>query len=88
MPVLDALILAGSGKSSGRALQRLGRIIRPYKDKKDAIAIDFIDNAKYLRQHSQKRLETYKTESGFKIKLPKNIKTDVKYRKEKKNKGW
>ena len=28
IPELDALILAGSGKSSGRALQRIGRVIR------------------------------------------------------------
>ena len=69
---LDALILAGSGKSPGRALQRIGRVIRPAKDKQDAMVIDFIDNAKYLYNHSLKRLETYRLEDGFGIKLPKD----------------
>jgi superfamily II DNA or RNA helicase len=70
LPNLDALILAGSGKSSGRALQRLGRVIRPYKGKKDAIVVDFIDHAKYLLNHTEKRIKIYRTEAGFKIKLP------------------
>jgi len=67
---LDALILAGSGKSTGRALQRIGRVIRPNKGKKNAIVIDFLDNAKYLTDHSKKRMEVYKREGGFIIKLP------------------
>lgn len=71
LPNLDALILAGSGKSSTRALQRIGRVIRPNKGKKDAIVVDFIDNAKYLLNHTAKRVEIYRKESGFKIKLPK-----------------
>lgn len=70
LPNLDALILAGSGKSSGRALQRLGRVIRPYPGKKDAIVVDFIDNAKYLLNHTAARIDIYRTEAGFKIKLP------------------
>lgn len=71
LPNLDALILAGSGKSSTRSLQRIGRVIRPAKNKKDAIVIDFIDNAKYLLEHSQKRMDIYKLEAGFNIRLPK-----------------
>lgn len=70
LPPLSALVLAGSGKSSGRALQRLGRILRPYPGKKNAIVIDFLDNAPYLLKHTAKRIETYRTEAGFKIKLP------------------
>ena len=71
LPMLDSLILAGSGKSSGRALQRLGRVIRPYPGKKDAVVVDFIDNAKYLLNHTAARIDIYRTEAGFKIKLPK-----------------
>jgi len=69
---LDALILSGSGKSSGRALQRIGRVIRTCEGKKDAIVIDFIDNAKYLFDHSKKRMEIYKSEGGFIVKWPKD----------------
>ena len=73
IPELDALILAGSGKSSGRALQRIGRVIRTNPGKSRAIVVEFFDNCKYLREHSLKRIEIYKSEPGFLIKLPDNI---------------
>jgi superfamily II DNA or RNA helicase len=72
IPELDALILAGSGKSTGRALQRIGRVIRTGpKSKKDAVVVDFYDNCKYLRDHSRSRYKIYSTEPEFRIKLPK-----------------
>ena len=87
LPILDALILAGSGKSSGRALQRLGRVIRPFPGKKDAIVVDFIDNAKYLLSHTAERIKIYRTEAGFKIKLPERKQiADDKKTKQKKSK--
>lgn len=64
---LDTLILGGGGKSPTRALQRIGRILRPFEDKKDAIAVDFMDNCKYMLSHSKKRLNIYKTEDEFDI---------------------
>jgi len=67
IPNLDALVLAGSGKSSARALQRIGRVIRKGHDKKDAVVVDFLDNCKYLRDHSQIRKKIYETEPAFKI---------------------
>jgi superfamily II DNA or RNA helicase len=67
IPDLDALVLAGSGKSSARALQRIGRVIRKGKGKKDAMVVDFFDNCKYLRDHSAIRKKIYETEPGFKI---------------------
>ena len=71
IPMLDSLILACGGKSVGKLFQRIGRVIRPYPNKKDAIIVDFIDNAPHLLRHSAKRIEVYRTEPGFKIKLPK-----------------
>jgi len=68
IPELNALILAGSGKSSGRALQRIGRVIRKSKGKKRAIVVEFDDNAKYLKNHSEARFNVYKSEPMFKIK--------------------
>jgi len=73
LPKLDALILAGSGKSSTRALQRLGRVIRGAEGKTDAIVVDFVDNAPYLYEHSRKRWAIYKSEQAFQIKLPEYI---------------
>ena len=68
IPELDALILAGSGKSTARALQRIGRVIRRKKGKSNAVVVDFFDNCKYLREHSQARYRIYSTEPAFKIK--------------------
>jgi superfamily II DNA or RNA helicase len=72
IPELDALILAGSGKSSGRALQRIGRAIRKFKGKKKAIVVEFFDNCKYLRDHSEARIKVYRSEPAFKIIIQKN----------------
>lgn len=71
---LSALVLAGGGKSSIRTLQRVGRVIRKYKDKKHAAIVDFYDDVRFLKGHSKKRHEIYKSEEGFKIIIPKNIK--------------
>jgi superfamily II DNA or RNA helicase len=73
LPCLDALILAGGGKSTVRALQRIGRVIRLFPNKKHAIVVDFIDNATYLNKHSATRIAVYKTEPRFKIKFPKDF---------------
>ncbi len=69
IPELDALILAGSGKSTGRALQRIGRVIRKRDGKERAVVVDFMDNARFLRDHSDVRMSVYKTEPEFKIKV-------------------
>lgn len=82
IPELDALILAGSGKSTGRALQRIGRVIRKYPGKEKAIVVEFMDNCKYLRDHSEVRLSVYNTESQFEIKeVNKSVKKEYKKRK-------
>lgn len=73
IPSLDALVLAGGGKSTVRALQRIGRVIRIFDGKEDAIVVDFIDNVKYLDKHSAIRISVYETEPRFRIKWPKNF---------------
>lgn len=78
IPNLDGLILACSGKSSTRALQRIGRVIRKHHQKKEAIVVDFMDNCKYLREHTKSRIKIYKTEPAFKIIFPKGYYEDLK----------
>jgi DNA repair protein RadD len=73
IPELDGLILAGGGKSTIKSLQRIGRVIRTSENKKDAIIVDFLDNAKYLLQHSYARITAYESESQFRIKFPKDF---------------
>ncbi|CAB4196517.1 SSL2 DNA or RNA helicases of superfamily II [uncultured Caudovirales phage] len=74
---LSALVLAGGGKSSIRTLQRVGRVIRKYSNKKYAAIVDFYDDVKFLKTHSKKRYNIYNSENGFKLIIPKNI-TDLK----------
>lgn len=73
LPSLDALILAGGGKSTVRTLQRIGRVIRACENKADAYVVDFIDNARYLDKHSAARITVYETEPAFMIKFPKDF---------------
>lgn len=73
IPSLDALILAGGGKSTVRALQRIGRVVRLFSGKKFAIVVDFIDNARYLDKHSATRIAVYRTEPNFVLKFPKDF---------------
>jgi superfamily II DNA or RNA helicase len=68
IPMLSGLVLAGGGKSSIKAVQRIGRAIRPYKDKEIAAIIEFNDNVKYLRNHSKIRRKIYDLEDGFVVK--------------------
>lgn len=74
LPILNALILAGSGKSPIRACQRLGRVIRSYPGKTHAAVVDFYDNAKFLKNHSVARYNTYSREDGFKVTKSKDMK--------------
>lgn len=64
---LDTVILAGQGKSKTRAMQRIGRIIRPFSDKKVATAIDFCVHQKYLKDHASARSKMYSTEPEYNI---------------------
>ena len=64
---LNTLILAGQGKMATRAMQRVGRVLRPHESKKDAIVIDFFIHEKYLENHAKAREKMYKTEEEFQI---------------------
>lgn len=79
LPPLRALILASGGKSSTRALQRVGRVVRPidprkYPEaaalgpKKVGLVIDIADNAKWLLKHAEARERMYSTEPLWRIR--------------------
>lgn len=71
---LDTLILAGGGKSSTRAFQRIGRVLRLYTDpitgkkKERATVFDFCDFTKILRRHARARDKMYAQEPAWDIK--------------------
>jgi superfamily II DNA or RNA helicase len=68
IPSLDVLINLGGGKSTGRVLQRIGRVIRKFEGKEFAYVVDFYDQCKYLREHSQIRFKTASSEPRFDVR--------------------
>lgn len=68
LPALRSLILAGGGKSSTRALQRVGRIVRPYLGKEAGVVYDIADHVRYFKDHAEKREQIYRTEPKWMIK--------------------
>jgi superfamily II DNA or RNA helicase len=70
IPSLSGLVIACGGKSTVKALQRVGRVIRKYPGKKYAVIVDFIDQAPFLETHSKTRYKVYRSESGFDVFWP------------------
>jgi superfamily II DNA or RNA helicase len=70
IPKLSGLVIAGpAGRARTTCYQRVGRVIRIFNNKKTAAIIDFMDNAPFLKDHSEVRLKTYKEEDGFIVKV-------------------
>lgn len=67
IPSLSGLVVACGGKSTVKAIQRIGRVIRRYPGKKFAGIVDFDDNCKFLDKHSKIRYKIYKSEDGFEV---------------------
>jgi len=65
LPMLDTVILAGGGKSTARALQRVGRAIRKYPNKLDPVIYDLFDDN--LTHQCEARWGAYKTEPAYKV---------------------
>lgn len=70
IPSLSGLVIACGGKSTVKALQRVGRVIRKYPGKKYAAIVDFVDQAPFLLEHSKARYKIYKSEKGFDVSWP------------------
>jgi len=82
IPSLSGLVIACGGKSTVKALQRVGRVIRKYPGKKVAVIIDFVDQAPFLETHSKTRYKIYKSEEGFDVSYPKPQKKTKKVKDE------
>lgn len=67
LPCLDTLILAGSGKVSTRAFQRIGRVLRLYPGKTKAIIYDMMDLQSTFYKHYLVRKALYETEPLWEI---------------------
>jgi superfamily II DNA or RNA helicase len=67
LPPLKTLIIAIGGRSKTRALQRIGRLVRPYPGKKIAVAYELEDPVGFARTHLHERLKLYKTEPHWRV---------------------
>lgn len=65
---LSGLVLAGGGRSSVKCLQRVGRILRKTPTKDIAAVVDFVDNVRFLKSHSEARYKVYASEKGFDVR--------------------
>jgi len=77
VPIISGEILAGGKRGKTKVKQRVGRALRPHTGKKDAKIIDFIDDGKFVLDHSIARMASLKTEPLFKL-LAYNIPSDRK----------
>lgn len=67
---MKVLIMAGGGKAQTQTVQKIGRVLRITKEKREGIFYDFIDDGnKYLLKHSKQRLTIYKKEGYNDISL-------------------
>lgn len=81
IPSLAGLVIACGGKSTVKALQRVGRVIRKYPGKQFAVIIDFCDQITYLDNHSRIRYKIYTSEDGFDVSWPVEVKKPRKSKK-------
>jgi superfamily II DNA or RNA helicase len=65
-PCAELLILASTGKAAGKAIQRTGRVMRPYEGKTHGMVIDVVDKHFFFRSQAKKRLAIYK-DIGYEI---------------------
>lgn len=69
VPTLDVVINASTGKAAGRAIQRMGRVMRPAEGKKNALFVDVVDPAPFGQQwHARAR--AYRAELGVVVPKP------------------
>ncbi len=73
LPPLKTLVLAGGGRSQTRTLQRVGRITRPYKDKKEGLVIDVwdvdLDYGGIFYRQGLARKELYESERAWRVEV-------------------
>jgi len=65
VPIISGEILAGGKRGKTKIRQRVGRVLRPHEDKRDARVVDFIDDGKFVLDHSVARIAALKMEPAF-----------------------
>lgn len=63
IPDLDIIINAAANRGDVKSVQVLGRVLRTFEGKKDALYIDFVDGGFHTYKHSLKRMQIFKNKS-------------------------
>ena len=81
---MKTLIMASGGLAKAQTIQKIGRVLRITKEKRQGIFYDFIDAGnKYLFKHSKRRISLYKEEGYDDITLLNSNLEEVKQVKKK-----
>lgn len=76
---MKVLIMASGGKAQTQTIQKIGRVLRITKEKREGVFYDFVDmNNKYLYKHSKQRITLYKKEGYEDITLMDSDLTKIK----------
>jgi superfamily II DNA or RNA helicase len=67
IPRLGCIVEAGAGQSSVTALQRLGRIMRPFDHKDKCYFVTYRDIAPFINGHISRKIKIWETEREFNI---------------------
>ena len=67
LPSVDVVILAGAGSSTTRALQRIGRALRPFPGKTHAYIDEIVDMHPSFQNQWYERKRIYATEPAFTV---------------------
>ena len=66
VPALDMLILASTGRAAGRAVQRVGRVLRKHENKQTPLVVELIDSGPFFSQWNARK-KVYFDELGVSI---------------------
>lgn len=74
IPIIDVLINAQACKAEGDLIQKIGRVLRLYENKKKSLIIDFLDEGEFiLEKQAKQRLKVYQEHFGKNINISKKI---------------
>ena len=60
LPIASVLVMAGGGKAKSGVMQGIGRVLRPFNNKQEAVVYDFTDKgSNWLCEHAALRREIY-----------------------------
>lgn len=69
VPVLDCLIVASTGRAAGRAVQRIGRVMRTAEGKSQPVVVDVVDPTPF-RSQWRAREQAYREALGASVPMP------------------